>query len=161
MAQTADLFVRASGRIFPTIPPQKTVIGWGRWYYSASTPRRKNELHLDGHSRREWLAGHGPLERLSEGAVEVGDEGLDAGLQVLLGGEAGAPQQLAHKDGEPDLDLVQPRGVLGREVKADPVAGITQERLAAGHRGQHAGLALLAEVVVDPAPIGEQADHAV
>src|SRR4051794_16878822 len=73
-----------------------------------SPPRRKNELRSDGHSRSERLSCHGPLERLGECAVEVGDEGLDAGLQVLLGGEAGAAQQLAHEDGEPDLDLVQP-----------------------------------------------------
>src|SRR5689334_15788945 len=46
---------------------------------------------FDGYSRRERLAGHGPFERLGEGAVEVGDEGLDAGLQVLFGGEAGTP----------------------------------------------------------------------
>src|SRR3954469_17644265 len=73
----------------------------------ASTPRRKNKPHSEGHSRSEWLADHGPLERLGEGAVEVGDEGFDARLQVLLRGEAGAAQQLAHEDGEPDLDLVQ------------------------------------------------------
>jgi hypothetical protein len=50
----------------------------------ASTLRRKNEPHFGDRSRSEWLAGHGPLERLGEGAVEVGDEGLDAGLQVRL-----------------------------------------------------------------------------
>src|SRR3954464_14639347 len=98
-----------------------------------STPRRKNEPHFVTCSRREWLAGHGPLERLGEGAVEVGDEGFDARLQVLLRGEAGAAQQLAHEDGEPDLDLVQPGRMLGGEVKADAVAGIAQERLTTGH----------------------------
>src|SRR5437588_11072188 len=108
-------------------------IGSGR----TSTPRRKNKPHSEGHSRSEWLAGHGPLERLGKGAVEVGDEGFDARLQVVLGGEAGAAQQLAHEDGEPDLDLVEPRGMLGREVKADAVAGVAQERLAADHRGQY------------------------
>src|SRR3954447_23041290 len=100
---------------------------------AASTPRRKNKPHSEGHSRSEWLADHGPLERLGEGAVEVGDEGFDARLQVLLRGEAGAAQQLAHEDGEPDLDLVQPGRMLGGEVKADAVAGIAQERLTTGH----------------------------
>src|SRR6058998_1171826 len=117
----------------------------------SSTPRRKNESHFVARSCRERLAGHGPLERLGEGAVEVGDEGFDARLQVVLGGEAGAAQQLAHEDGEPDLDLVEPRGMLGGEVKADAVAGVAQECLAADHRGQYAGLALLAEIFVDPA----------
>src|SRR3954453_4612363 len=37
-----------------------------------STPRRKNKPHSEGPSRSEWLADHGPLERLGEGAVEVG-----------------------------------------------------------------------------------------
>src|SRR4051812_16488534 len=100
---------------------------------NTSTPRRKNKPHSEGHSRSEWLADHGPLERLGEGAVEVGDEGFDARLQVLLRGEAGAAQQLAHEDGEPDLDLVQPGRMLGGEVKADAVAGIAQERLTTGH----------------------------
>src|SRR5215213_11527362 len=86
---------------------------------SPSTPRRKNARHSDDRSCNEWLASHGPLERLAEGAVEVGDESLDAGLQILPGGEAGAPQQLAHEDGEPDLDLIEPRSMFGREVKAD------------------------------------------
>ena len=53
--------------------------------------------------------------------VEVGDEALDPRLEVLLGREAGAPQQLAHEDREPDLYLVEPGGMLGGEVKADPV----------------------------------------
>src|SRR4051794_28359498 len=105
----------------------------GTMYKTASTPRRKNKPHSEGHSRSEWLADHGPLERLGEGAVEVGDEGFDARLQVLLRGEAGAAQQLAHEDGEPDLYLVQPGRMLGGEVKADAVAGIAQERLTTGH----------------------------
>ena len=99
----------------------------------ADTPRRKTELHFDSHSRSEWLSGHGPLEWLGKGAVEVGDEGLDTRLQLLLGTEAGPPQQLAHEDGEPDLDLVEPRGMFGRKMKADAVAGVAQERLAADH----------------------------
>src|SRR3954466_8810892 len=103
------------------------------WRRYASTPRRKNKPHSEGHSRSEWLADHGPLERLGEGAAEVGDEGFDARLQVVVRGEAGAAQQLAHEDGEPDLDLVQPGRMLGGEVKADAVAGIAQERLTTGH----------------------------
>src|SRR5689334_15722328 len=73
-----------------------------------STIRKSNELHFDGRARSEWLAGHGPRERPGKGVNEIGDEGFDAGHQVLPGVEAGAPQPLAHEDGEPDLVLVQP-----------------------------------------------------
>jgi len=61
----------------------------------------------------EGFAGHCPLERFCEGAVEVGDEGFDAGIQVVFGGEAGAAKEFAHEDGESDLDLVEPGSMLG------------------------------------------------
>ena len=41
-------------------------------------------------------------------------------LQVFFGSKAGGAQEFAREDGEPDLDLVEPGGVFGREVKADP-----------------------------------------
>src|ERR1700749_590639 len=80
----------------------------------------------------ERFAGHGPLERFGEGAIEIGNEGFDASLQVFFGSEAGAAQEFAREDGEPDLDLVEPGSVLGREVKADPVALVAQKSFARG-----------------------------
>ena len=73
---------------------------------------------LDG----QWLSGPGPFEWLGHGAIEVVDEALDAVLEIGLGEEAGAAQQLAHQDGEPDFDLIEPGGVLGCEVEGDAVA---------------------------------------
>ena len=82
----------------------------------------------------ERFAGHGPLERLGEVAIEKGDEGFDAGLQVFfaIGSEAGTAKEFAREDGEPDLDLVEPGSVFGREVKADPVTLIAQKNFARG-----------------------------
>jgi hypothetical protein len=51
-------------------------------------------------------------------------------LEVVFGGEAGAAQEFSRENGEPDLDLVEPRSVLGREVKADPLALVAQESFA-------------------------------
>ena len=42
----------------------------------------------------------------------------------------------------------------------NPVSEDQQERLPRGHRGQHAELALFAELVLDPAQTGNQAHHA-
>jgi hypothetical protein len=61
---------------------------------------------------------------------------------------------------EPDLKLVDPRRMLRREVEHDAMAGVAQECLAARHRGQHAGLALLAQIIGDMAQPCHQSDHA-
>jgi hypothetical protein len=42
-----------------------------------------------------------------------------------------------------NLDLIEPRGVLGREVEGDAVTGIAQECLACRHRLEDAGYPLL------------------
>src|SRR5262249_25535848 len=68
-----------------------------------------------------------PADGFGHRPVEVVDEGQDLGLEVRKRGEAPAPQQLAHQDAKPDLDLVQPRAVPGRVGEADPVAGVAQE----------------------------------
>lgn len=39
-------------------------------------------------------------------------------------------RKLADQDREPDLDLIEPRGMVGREVKGDAVTGIAAERRA-------------------------------
>src|SRR2546430_17446979 len=68
-----------------------------------------------------------PTERPCHGSVEVGDELLDFGAQGFLAGETGATEELSHQDGEPDFDLVEPRGVPRREMEGDAVLGLRQE----------------------------------
>src|SRR3954471_9425047 len=85
----------------------------------------------------ERLAFPGPAERLGQGLVEIGDEAGDTVAEILGRGERAAAQDLAGEDGEPEFDLVEPGGMLGRdmlgrEVKADAVIGIAQEGFAAG-----------------------------
>jgi hypothetical protein len=48
-----------------------------------------------------------------------GDEGIDLPAQLTWRGEAGTGQGPAGQDGEPDLDLIEPRGVGRGEVKMD------------------------------------------
>ena len=63
-------------------------------------------------------------------------------LQVRHGGEVAAAEQLADQDAQPELDLVEPRAVLGRVVEDDAVAGVAQERRPGGHGLEEAGLLL-------------------
>ena len=70
---------------------------------------------------------HGPAEGLGHGSIEVGDERFDFGAQRFLAGEIAATEELSRQDGEPDFDLVEPRGMSGREVKGDAMLGLTQE----------------------------------
>jgi hypothetical protein len=67
-------------------------------------------------SCHQRLALHRPAERLGHRGIEVGDEALDPLLQMLLRGEIAAAEKLADQDRKPDFDLVDPRGVLGREM---------------------------------------------
>ena len=60
----------------------------------------------------------------------MGDEALDPLLEMLLGREVAAAEEFAHQDREPNFDLIEPRGVLGRELESDAVTGIAQKRLA-------------------------------
>ena len=57
---------------------------------------------------RERFRFHGPAEGLCHGLVEVGDELLDLGAQVLLGREIAAAKEFSNQDREPNLDLVEP-----------------------------------------------------
>ncbi len=50
--------------------------------------------------------------------VVCGDEGVDVLPELGHGGEGCAGEGLGLQDGEPDLDLVEPGGAGGREVKA-------------------------------------------
>ena len=92
-----------------------------------------NPNPLDPVSRDKRLSLHGPFEGFRHGRVEISDEALDPLLEMVLGCEITAPEELSDKDREPDLDLVDPRRMFRREVESDAVAGITQERLARDH----------------------------
>jgi hypothetical protein len=100
------------------------------------------------------------VEGLRHRGIEIGDEALDPLLEMLLGGEVAAPEQLADQDREPNLDLVDPGRVLRREVEGDPMRGIAKECLACRHRLEDARLSLLPKLFVDAATIGNQTDHA-
>jgi hypothetical protein len=108
-------------------------------------------------SSRQRLAGVSPAKRLGQGIVEVVDEGGELALEILDRGEVAAAEHFAREDGEPHLDLVEPRGMLGREVEDDAMAGVAQEARARGHRLEDAVLAFDAEVGVDAAGRGDQA----
>src|SRR5580693_3630655 len=108
----------------------------------------------------QWLPFHRPAERLRHRCIEVGDEALDPLLEVLLRGEVTAAEEFADQDREPDLDLVEPGGVLGREMESDAVSGVAEERLTCCHRLEDAGFSLLPEVLVDAAEVGNEAGHA-
>ena len=92
--------------------------------------------------------------------VEVGDEVFDAGLELGFRGEAFASQELAHRDREPDLDLIEPGGMLGGEMEGDPVAGVAQKGLAAGEGFEDAALAFFPELLFDAAVAGHQTHDA-
>ena len=124
-----------------------------RWYTLPEIPTRFGTL------RQQRLAFDGPAERLCHRGTEVGDEALNPLLEMLLGCEVAAAEKFADQDREPDLDLVEPRGVLGREVEGNAMTDIAQECLAGRHRLEDAGFPLLAEVFIDAAELCDQTDH--
>src|SRR5262245_47915679 len=111
-------------------------------------------------SAGERFCFHGPAEGFGHGSVEVGDELFDFGAQCVLAGEIAAAEELSHQDGEPDFDLVEPRGVSGREVEGDAMLGLTQEGGTGDLGSEHAGLTLDAELVLEPAVASHEADDA-
>src|SRR5579864_7136971 len=60
----------------------------------------------------------GPRERRG-GLVVVGDKSIDVLLQLLDRGERFATQRLALENGEPGLDLIEPRRASGGEMEMD------------------------------------------
>ena len=110
-------------------------------------------------SRLERPAGIGPAERLSEDVVEVVNEIEHASLEILKRGKAGALEQSSREDGEPDLDLVEPRAVPWGVDEADPMRGILQERAARLLRLEDTGLAFDAEIFLNAATLGHQFDE--
>jgi hypothetical protein len=61
--------------------------------------------------------------------VEISDEVLDLCPQGLPAGEVASAKKLAHQDGEPNLDLIEPRSMFGREVEGDAMLRVAQECL--------------------------------
>ena len=102
----------------------------------------------------QWFAGIGPFERLGHGLVEVLHE-LDQRLAQLVGGlETAALQQASGQDAEPNLDLIEPGGVLWGVDEADAMTGIGQESGPAGHGLEDAVFLLDPQVHVKPTLAG-------
>ncbi len=75
--------------------------------------------------------------------VEVVDELQDAISQIGLRSKVAILARSTRQDAEPDLDLVRPRGVLGRGHVSNAVPRVVQKLLSRRHRFQDAVLALL------------------
>ena len=75
----------------------------------ASAPRRRFISGSDG----QRSAAVGPLEWLGHRFVEVVDEHMDAVTEVLHGDEAGALQETAGQNAEPQLDLIEQEARFG------------------------------------------------
>src|SRR5262249_47622873 len=86
-------------------------------------------------------AGEGPAEGLRKHLVEVRDETRQLVLQVGRGGEAATSNRLAHDHAKDDLNLIQPRRVLGQVHEANAVVPVRQKPLPRRLRLQHARFA--------------------
>src|SRR6266545_3912452 len=107
-------------------------------------------------SDRERPSGIGPAKRLAEDVVEVLDEIEHARSQIFKRSKAGTLEKAASQDGEPDLDLVEPRAVAGGIDESNSVGGVLQEGLTRLLRLEDALLALEAELLLDAAAFGDQ-----
>ena len=67
---------------------------------------------------------------------------------MLNRGEGTTFEQLAHQDAQPDLNLVEPRTMLGRIVKDDAMGWVTQEGGPGLEVFQHPRFALDAQIDV-------------
>src|SRR5215471_8515368 len=105
-----------------------------------------NVSSLEGASRVR------PLEWLGENLVEVIEKRQQFRAEILNRRETAAADDLAHNHPKHDLDLIEPRTVLGRVHEPDAMALLHQELLPTLHRLQHAALPLLAQVVRDTTP---------
>ena len=75
-------------------------------------------------SSRQRFACIGPLKRLGHSSIEVLDEVNQRLMQLLDGVETGAFEQAPHQDAKPNLDLIEPGGMLRGIDQAEPVARI-------------------------------------
>ena len=90
-----------------------------------------------------------PFERFGHGLIVVIDEGQDPDLQVFHAREGATFEQFADKDAQPDLNLVQPRTVLGGVMEDDSMGRITQKLGATAHRGEYSAFAFHSQVLLD------------
>ena len=87
-------------------------------------------------SSGERFGFHCPSEWLGHGSVEVVDELFDLVAEVVLAGEIAAANEFSDEDREPDLDLVEPRGMSRCEVEGEALLGLGQEGGAGGLGGR-------------------------
>ena len=78
-------------------------------------------------------------------------------MQVLHRRKARTLEQTSHQDTEPNLDLIEPRGVLGRIHHTNPMRLICQKGRSRCHRLQNAALALDTQVDVKRTTLRNQA----
>src|SRR5271169_223377 len=109
--------------------------------------------------RGERFTGEGPPEWFGHGLVEVGDEGLEALLELGSGFETAPAQEFTRQDAEPDFDLVEPGSVFWGEVEADLVRAVAQECFPRGLVLEMAGFAFLAQLFIDAAQPGNKTDR--
>ena len=89
-----------------------------------------------------------------------GNELIDRLAQLSNTGKGGTPQSITAQKTEPDLDLIQPRAMLGRVDKADAMSRVVKE-FRARHLGhEHPAFALNAQVRGEIAFTGHEADQA-
>ena len=121
---------------------------------ATGTRVRKSVCGLHGES----LALIGPFEGFGGAIVRV-NESQHFGLQFRYTSEGATPEQFAHQNGEPYLDLVEPRTLLGRVMEHHCVGGIAQECRTAGHQGEDAIFPFFAQgVLLDARKLGHEAD---
>ena len=75
---------------------------------SRSLPGLASVARLTVWSGLQGASGVGPLERLGEYLIEVGDKRQQFVAEVGHGGEIAAADDLAHDHAEDDLDLIEP-----------------------------------------------------
>ena len=107
----------------------------------------------------EGLAGIGPEEWLGEDGIEVVNEIGQPLLEGLYGWKRSPLQGPSSPDAEPDLYLIEPRGMARGVDEAKAMVRGFQEGLAGRHRGENTGLALGPEVIVNAATLGDEPDQ--
>ncbi len=75
----------------------------------------------------------GPFERLGHGCVEVVDESEELVAEFTLGVEVSTFNHLFGQDAKPTLDLVHPRGMLGRVMEDDRFVGLGEKGFPRSH----------------------------
>ena len=112
------------------------------------------------HLNCQWFSLVGPFEWFCHGFVEVLNEGLDFGLQVLAGRKITPTNDLSDQNRKPDFDLIEPGCVLWGKVKGNAMAFVAQELLTREPRLEDALFAFLAKLNVDVTVPCDQSDQA-